>query len=206
MSKVEIAGIIVSAMLVLIALRVPLGAAMFVAGAAGYWWLVGEVALLNYLKGLLWARFSVYDLSVIPLFLLMGQFASAAGFSRNLFHAANTLVGHRNGGVAQAAIIACACFGAICGSSVATAATMSQVALPEMRRLNYSDRLATGTLAAGGTLGILVPPSIILIIYAVLAEQSIVKLFAAAVIPGACMRRSATPRCGTRSASTSTPR
>jgi C4-dicarboxylate transporter, DctM subunit len=184
MSKIEIAGIIIGTMLVLIALRVPLGAAMFVAGAAGYWWLVGENALLNYLKGLLWARFSVYDLSVIPLFLLMGQFASAAGFSRNLFHAANTLVGHRNGGVAQAAIIACACFGAICGSSVATAATMSQVALPEMRRLNYSDRLATGTLAAGGTLGILVPPSIILIIYALLAEQSIAKLFAAAVIPG----------------------
>jgi C4-dicarboxylate transporter, DctM subunit len=184
MSKIEIAGIIIGVMLVLIALRVPLGAAMFVAGAAGYWWLVGENALLNYLKGLLWARFSVYDLSVIPLFLLMGQFASAAGFSRNLFHAANTLVGHRNGGVAQAAIIACACFGAICGSSVATAATMSQVALPEMRRLNYSDRLATGTLAAGGTLGILVPPSIILIIYALLAEQSIAKLFAAAVIPG----------------------
>jgi len=184
MSKIEIASIIIGAMLVLIALRVPLGAAMFVAGAAGYWWLVGENALLNYLKGLLWARFSVYDLSVIPLFLLMGQFASAAGFSRNLFHAANTLVGHRNGGVAQAAIIACACFGAICGSSVATAATMSQVALPEMRRLNYSDRLATGTLAAGGTLGILVPPSIILIIYALLAQQSIAKLFAAAVVPG----------------------
>lgn len=184
MSKVEIAGIIVGAMLILIALRVPLGAAMFIAGAAGYWWLVGELALLNYLKGLVWARFSVYDLSVIPLFLLMGQFASAAGFSRNLFHAANTLVGHRNGGVAQAAIIACACFGAICGSSVATAATMSQVALPEMKRLNYSDRLACGTLAAGGTLGILVPPSIILIIYALLAEQSIAKLFAAAVIPG----------------------
>src|SRR5262245_63091463 len=113
----------------------------------------------------------------------MGQVASVAGFSRNLFHAANTLVGHRNGGVAQAAIIACACFGAICGSSVATAATMSQVALPEMRRLKYSDRLATGTLAAGGTLGILVPPSVILIIYAVLAEQSIVKLFSAAAIP-----------------------
>jgi len=184
MNKVEIAAIIVGAMLVLIALRVPLGAAMFVAGAAGYWWLVGEPALLNYLKGLLWARFSVYDLSVIPLFLLMGQFASTAGFSRKLFHAANTLVGHRRGGVAQAAIIACACFGAICGSSVATAATMSQVALPEMRRLKYSDRLATGTLAAGGTLGILVPPSVILIIYAVLAEQSVVKLFAAAVIPG----------------------
>src|SRR5262249_54920476 len=138
MSKVEVAAIIIGIMLILIALRVPLGAAMFVAGAAGYWWLVGDAALLNYLKGLLWARFSVYDLSVIPLFLVMGQVAPVAGFSRNLFYAANTLVGHRNGGVAQAAIIACACFGAICGSSVATAATMSQVALPEMRRLKYS--------------------------------------------------------------------
>ena len=184
MTKVEIIGISVGAMLVLIALRVPIGAAMFVAGAAGYWWMVGDAALLHYLKGVLWARFSVYDLSVIPLFLLMGQFASAAGFSRNLFHAANKLVGHRNAGVAQAAIIACACFGAISGSSVATAATMSQVALPEMKRLNYSDRLATGTLAAGGTLGILVPPTIILIVYALLAEQSIAKLFAASVIPG----------------------
>ena len=184
MTKVEIIGITVGAMLVLIALRVPIGAAMFVAGAAGYWWMVGDAALLHYLKGVLWARFSVYDLSVIPLFLLMGQFASAAGFSRNLFHAANKLVGHRNAGVAQAATIACACSGAISGSSVATAATMSQVALPEMKRLNYSDRLATGTLAAGGTLGILVPPTIILIVYALLAEQSIAKLFAASVIPG----------------------
>jgi tripartite ATP-independent transporter DctM subunit len=185
MSHAEIAGIFIAGMMVLIALRVPLGAAMFIAGAAGYWWMVGDAVLLNYLKGLLWARFSVYDLSVIPLFLLMGQIASTAGFSRDLFQAANTLVGHRNAGVAQAAVIACACFGAISGSSVATAATMSQVALPEMKRLNYSDRLACGTLAAGGTLGILVPPSIILIVYALLAEQSITKLFAASIVPGA---------------------
>jgi tripartite ATP-independent transporter DctM subunit len=184
MNKAEIAGIFLAAMLILIALRVPLGAAMFIAGAGGYWWMVGDTVLFNYLKGLLWARFSVYDLSVVPLFLLMGQFASSAGFSRDLFHAANKLIGHRNAGVAQAAIVACACFGAISGSSVATAATMSQVALPEMKRLNYSDRLATGTLAAGGTLGILVPPSIILIVYALLSEQSIAKLFAASIIPG----------------------
>jgi tripartite ATP-independent transporter DctM subunit len=183
-SNAAIAGVMVAAMLALIAARVPIWAAMFIAGAAGYWTMVGQSALLNYLKGLLWARFSVYDLSVIPLFLLMGQFASTAGFSKTLFQAANALVGHRRGGVAMAAIVACASFGAICGSSVATAATMSQVALPEMRRLNYSDRLSTGTLAVGGTLGILIPPSIILIIYAVLAEQSIAKLFAAALIPG----------------------
>jgi tripartite ATP-independent transporter DctM subunit len=183
-SRIEIAGLVLAAMLVLIAIRVPIGAAMFITGALGYWAMVGDIALLSYLKGLLWARFSVYDLSVIPLFLLMGQFASAAGFSRTLFQAANTLMGHRNGGVAMAAIIACAAFGAICGSSVATAATMSQVALPEMKRLHYSDRLATGTLAVGGVLGILIPPSVILIIFALLAEQSIAKLFAAALIPG----------------------
>jgi C4-dicarboxylate transporter DctM subunit len=184
MNKAEIIGIVAAGMMVLIALRVPLGAAMFAAGAVGYGWIVGYGPLLNYMKGLLWARFSVYDLSVIPLFLLMGQFASIAGFSRSLFRAANAWVGWAKGGVAQAAIIACACFGAISGSSVATAATMSQVVLPEMKRLKYSDRLSTGTLAAGGTLGILVPPSFILIIYAFLAEQSIIKLFAAAVVPG----------------------
>ncbi|HXH83010.1 MAG TPA: TRAP transporter large permease subunit [Candidatus Tectomicrobia bacterium] len=185
MSNLDAAGLILAAMLVLIALRVPIGAAMFAAGAVGYGAMVGQAALLSYLKGLLWARLSVYDLSVIPLFLLMGQFASAAGFSRTLFSAASALMGHRQGGVAMAAIAACAAFGAICGSSVATAATMSQVALPEMKRLAYSDRLATGTLAVGGTLGILIPPSVILIIYALLAEQSIVKLFAAAFVPGA---------------------
>lgn len=184
MSKVEIISLVSVGMMVLIALRVPLGAAMFAAGAAGYGWIVGYDPLLNYLKGLFWARFSVYDLSVIPLFLLMGQFASIAGFSRSLFRAANAWIGWVKGGVAQAAIVACACFGAISGSSVATAATMSQVVLPEMKRLKYSDRLSTGTLAAGGTLGILVPPSFILIIYSFLAEQSIIKLFAAAVVPG----------------------
>ena len=183
MSKVEIISIVSVGMMVLIALRVPLGASMFFAGAVGYGWIVGQGPLLNYLKGLFWARFSVYDLSVIPLFLLMGQFASVAGFSRSLFRAANAWIGWVKGGVAHAAIIACACFGAISGSSVATAATMSQVVLPEMKRLNYSDRLATGTLAAGGTLGILLPPSFILIIYAFLAEQSIIKLFAAAIVP-----------------------
>jgi len=183
MNKVEIIVLVSTGMMVLIALRVPLGAAMFFAGAAGYGWIVGYNPLINYMKGLFWARFSVYDLSVIPLFLLMGQFASVAGFSRSLFRAANAWIGWVKGGVAQAAIVACACFGAISGSSVATAATMSQVVLPEMKRLNYSDRLATGTLAAGGTLGILLPPSFILIIYSFLAEQSIIKLFAAAVVP-----------------------
>ena len=184
MSNAQYALATLGGMLALIAIRVPIGGAMFIAGAIAYWYKVGDIALLNYLKGLTWARFSTYDLSVIPLFLLMGQFAAVAGLSRKLFQAASTLIGHRKGGVAQAAIVACAAFGAICGSSVATAATMSQVALPEMKRLKYSDRLSTGTLAVGGTLGILIPPSVILIIYALLAEQNIVKLFAAAFIPG----------------------
>lgn len=184
MTNIQFALAILGGMLAMIAIRIPIGAAMFIAGAVGYWYRVGDIALLNYLKGLAWGRFSTYDLSVIPLFLLMGQIAASAGLSRRLFHAANSLIGHYKGGVAQAAILACASFGAICGSSVATTATMSQVALPEMKRLRYSDRLSTGTLAVGGTLGILIPPSVILIIYALLAEQNIVKLFAAAFIPG----------------------
>lgn len=184
MSNIQFALAIVGGMLALIAIRVPIGGAMFIAGAVGYWYKVGDIALLNYLKGLAWGRYSTYDLSVIPLFLLMGQFAAAAGLSTKLFHAANSLIGHFKGGVAQAAVLACAVFGAICGSSVATTATMSQVALPEMKRLKYSDRISTGTLAVGGTMGILIPPSVILIIYALLAEQNIVKLFAAAFIPG----------------------
>ncbi len=172
-------------MLVLMALRVPIAIAMFVPGAIGYVALAGDAALLNHLKGMAYARYSVYDLSVIPLFLLMGEFATKGGLSRALFKCANALLGHFRGGMAMAAILACAAFGAVCGSSVATAATVGQVALPEMRRYNYSGRLATATLAAGGTLGILVPPSVVLVVYAILTEQNIAKLFAAAFIPGA---------------------
>jgi tripartite ATP-independent transporter DctM subunit len=173
-----------AAMLALMALRVPVAAAMFVPGAVAYWLLAGDGALLSHLKGTVWARFSNYDLTVIPLFLLMGQFASQGGLSRDLFRAANALVGRLRGGMAMAAVLACAAFGAICGSSVATAATIAQVALPEMRRAGYSGRLATATLAAGGTLGILIPPSVVLVIFAILTEQNIGRLFAAAVIPG----------------------
>ena len=171
-------------MLALMALRVPIAIAMFIPGAVGYALLASPIALLNQLKGAAWARLSLYDLSVIPLFLLMGQFATQGGLSRALFRFANSLVGHRRGGMAMAAVLACAAFGTICGSSVATAATVTQVALPEMRRHHYSGRLATATLAAGGTLGILAPPSVVLVVYAILTEQNIAKLFAAAVIPG----------------------
>jgi tripartite ATP-independent transporter DctM subunit len=121
---------------------------------------------------------------VVPLFLLMGQFATHGGLSKALFRAGNTLIGHWRGGMAMAAVGACAGFGAICGSSLATAATMGQVALPELRSHKYSGRLATAAIAAGGTLGILIPPSVPLVIYAILTEQNIAKLFVSAFIPG----------------------
>jgi C4-dicarboxylate transporter DctM subunit len=130
------------------------------------------------------ARFASYDLSVIPLFILMGHFATQGGISRALFQFAAAVMGGFRGGLAMAAVLACAAFGAICGSSVATAATITGVALPEMKRHGYSGRLSTGTLAAGGTLGILIPPSVPLVIYAILTEQNIAKLFAAAMVPG----------------------
>jgi C4-dicarboxylate transporter DctM subunit len=184
MSPLLVGATLFAGMLVLMALRVPIAIAMFVPGAIGYIALSSEAALLSHLKGAVSARFSVYDLSVIPLFLLMGQFATQGGLSAALFRAAASYVGHFRGGLAMAAVLACAAFGAICGSSVATAATVAQVALPEMKRFNYSGRLATATLAAGGTLGILIPPSVVLVVYAILAQQNIAKLFAAAMIPG----------------------
>jgi tripartite ATP-independent transporter DctM subunit len=140
--------------------------------------------LLNQLKSLAYSTFSSHSLSIVPLFLLMGQFASLGGMSQALFKAAEAFIGHRRGGVGMAAIGGCAGFGAICGSSMATAATMAQVSLPELKRAGYHGGLAAGLLAAGGTLGILIPPSIVLVIYAILAEQNIAKLFAAAFIPG----------------------
>ena len=173
-------------MLALMVVRVPIGIAMFIVGAAGYVYLTGGnvMALLNSLKNLAYARLSNYDLVVIPLFLLMGQFATHGGLCKSLFRFVSAFLGHRKGGVAMAAIGACAGFGAICGSSLATAATMGQVALPELRRFGYSGALATGALAAGGTLGIMIPPSVPLVIYAILTQESIGKLFMAAVLPG----------------------
>ena len=140
--------------------------------------------LLNQMKTMAYGSFSNGSLSVVPLFLLMGQFASLGGMSKALFKAAEAFLGHRSGGVGMAAIGACAGFGSICGSSMATAATMGQVALPELKRAGYAGSLASGALAAGGTLGILIPPSIVLVIYAILAEQNIAKMFAAAFVPG----------------------
>jgi tripartite ATP-independent transporter DctM subunit len=159
---------------------------MFIAGASGYLWLNdwNVVILLASLKNLAYARLSNYDLVIIPLFLLMGQFATHGGLSRGLFNFVGAFLGHRRGGIAIASIGACAAFGAICGSSVATAATMGQVALPELKRYGYKGSLSTGALAAGGTLGILMGPSIPLVIYAILTQGSIGKQFIAAVVPG----------------------
>ncbi len=171
-------------MLVMMALRVPIAAAMFIPGALGYWALTNDAALLNQLKGSAVARLTVYDLSVIPLFLLMGQFATQGGLSRALFKAAAAFVGHIRGGLGMASVLSAGAFGAVCGSSVATSATITQVAYPEMKAHGYHGRLSTAALAAGGTLGILIPPSVPLVVYAILTEQNIAKLFAAAMIPG----------------------
>jgi C4-dicarboxylate transporter DctM subunit len=166
------------------AARIPIAAAMFFAGAYGYVMQTGWPGFSNYLNAQAFARFASYDLSVIPLFILMGNFATQGGISRALFAFAAGITRRFKGGMAMAAVLASAAFGAICGSSVATAATITGVALPELRRHGYSGRLATGTLAAAGTLGILIPPSVPLVIYAILTEQNIAKLFAAAMIPG----------------------
>jgi C4-dicarboxylate transporter DctM subunit len=171
-------------MLALIALRMPVGLAMLATGSAGYLAIAGAPAFLNYMKSTPYFLFSNYTLSVIPLFILMGAFAERSGLSQDLFRAASALVGHRRGGMAMAVIGACTAFGAICGSSVATTATFGRAALPELERYRYAPSLSTGTIAVGGTLGILIPPSVILVVYAISTEQNIVKLFQAALIPG----------------------
>ena len=184
MTPLAITGAIFAVMLLLMALRTPIAIAMFIAGSIGYVAQAGWPPFANFLNAQAFARFASYDLSVIPLFILMGNFASQGGISKSLFEFASSVMSRFRGGLAMAAVLASGAFGAICGSSVATAATITSVALPEMRRHGYSGRLATGTLAAGGTLGILIPPSVPLVIYAILAEQNIAKLFAAAMVPG----------------------
>ena len=184
MTPILLVLLIFAAMLLLMALRTPIAVAMFCAGALGYVLQAGWLPLASFLNTQAFARFASHDLSVIPLFILMGNFATQGGISRALFEFAAAVMSRFKGGLAMASVLACAGFGAICGSSVATAATVTQVALPQMRKHGYSGRLATGTLAAGGTLGILIPPSVPLVIYAILTEQNIAKLFAAAMLPG----------------------
>tara|TARA_R110002072_G_scaffold44812_12_gene125053 strand:- start:2464 stop:3783 length:1320 start_codon:yes stop_codon:yes gene_type:complete len=186
MSNLELGFWSFPILLVMVFLRAPIGLAMLLCGFGGWFMAMGgnPTPLLAKMKSETYTTFSSYSLSIIPMFLLMGQFATLSGMSQALFKAAESFLGHRRGGVAMAAVGACAGFGAICGSSLATAATMSKVALPELRRYGYSGGFSTATLAAGGTLGILIPPSVILVIYAILTEQNIAKLFLAAFIPG----------------------
>jgi len=172
-------------LMALIFLRMPIGLAMLVCGLGGTALVTGGwLVVLARLKTETFGTFSSYSLSIVPLFLLMGQFSTLGGMSTSLFKAAESWLGHRKGGIAMASVGACAGFGSICGSSLATAATMGQVALPELRRYGYPGGLATATLAAGGTLGILIPPSVVLVIYAILTEQNIAKLFLSAFVPG----------------------
>lgn len=185
MTNIEIGLWSFPGLLVLIFLRVPIGLAMFVAGLVGLYFVTdGNTVALSRLKNETYSTFSSYSLSIVPMFLLMGHFATLGGMSQALFKAAEGFLGHRKGGVAMAAVGACAGFGAICGSSLATAATMGRVALPELRRYGYDGGFSQATLAAGGTLGILIPPSVVLVIYAILTEQNIAKLFLAAFLPG----------------------
>ena len=185
---IGLAGLV--ALFVLLALRVPVGLAMVAVGIGGNYALSLVVPYLRFdpflkqFKTLLWNVVANYELSVVPLFILMGFLASHANLSRDLFQGVNALVGRLRGGVAMAAVTACAGFGAVCGSSLATASTMGRVALPELRRMRYAPTLATGSLAAGGTLGILIPPSVALVIYAIIVEASIIEMFQAAIIPG----------------------
>jgi tripartite ATP-independent transporter DctM subunit len=185
---IGVAGLVV--LFGLLALRVPVGLAMVGVGIGGSYTLSLVVPYLRFepylrqFKTLLWGQVANYELSVVPLFVLMGYLASQANLSRDLFQGIKALVGRFRGGVAMAAIGACAGFGAVCGSSLATASTMGRVALPELARMKYDSRLATGTLAAGGTLGILIPPSVVLVIYAIIVEGSIIQMFQAAIIPG----------------------
>jgi tripartite ATP-independent transporter DctM subunit len=174
----------------LLALRVPVGLAMTGLGIGGTYALSIVAPHLRFepylkqFKTLFWNSVANYDLSVVPLFVLMGFLASQANLSRDLFQGVNALIGRMRGGVAMAAVGACAGFGAVCGSSLATASTMGRVALPELKRMRYDRSLAAGTLAAGGTLGILIPPSIALVIYAIIVEASIIDMFQAAIVPG----------------------
>ncbi|WP_169566341.1 TRAP transporter large permease [Sneathiella limimaris] len=185
MSGLEIGIASFPALMLLIFLRVPIGLAMFVVGLVGLYFVTdGTTVAFARLKNETYTTFSSYSLTIVPMFLLMGHFATLGGMSSALFKAAEGFVGHRKGGVAMAAIGACAGFGAICGSSLATAATMGRVALPELKQYGYAGGFSTATLAAGGTLGILIPPSVVLVIYAILTEQNIAKLFLAAFIPG----------------------
>ena len=184
MSPVTIGIIGIVVLIAIFLLRMPVGFAMAAVGLVGFSYLVSPEAGLSIVARDVFHTFSSYSLTVIPMFVLMGSIAFASGMSRRLYDAGHSLVGRLRGGLAMATVVGCAGFAAICGSTNATAAAMGRVSLPEMKRYNYADSLATGSVAAAGSLGILIPPSTIFIIYGIMTEQSIGKLFVAGVFPG----------------------
>jgi C4-dicarboxylate transporter, DctM subunit len=179
---IAIGGFVV--LFALIALRVPIGIAMGVVGVGGFAMIVGIEPALHQLSLVTLRAATTHSYGLIPMFILMGAFATASGMSAELFRAANAWMGHRRGGLAMATVAACGGFAAISGSSVATAATMTRVALPEMRSAGYSPAIAAGTIAAGGTIGILIPPSVVFAIYGIITDQDIARLFIAGLVPG----------------------
>lgn len=184
MNPILLSTLIFGLLFTLIAAGMPIGFAMGLSAFLGTLLLIDAQAALSLLGQTAYETGLTYNLSVLPMFVLMGFIAGKAGLSEALYRACNTWLGHRRGGLALATIGGCGAFAAICGSSLATAATMAQIALPEMRRYGYDDRLATGALAAGGTIGILIPPSVLLVIYGLLTETSISALFLAGIVPG----------------------
>jgi tripartite ATP-independent transporter DctM subunit len=184
MSPVAAGLVGIGVLILLLFSRMQIGACMGLVGFCGFAYIIGFEAALGVLKTVPYTTFSQQSLSVIPLFMLMGSFCFSAGISEDLYRGIHKWLGHLKGGLAMATVVACACFAAISGSSLATVATLGKVAMPEMKRYNYSPALATGAIAAGGSIGILIPPSVILIIYGVMTEQSIGKLFMAGFIPG----------------------
>ena len=172
------------ALFALMLLRVPVGMAMGLVGVTGYAWIVGPMPALKLVGQTSMRTVTDYTFGVIPMFMLMGALVSVSGVSRELFKAANSLIGHLRGGLGVATVLACGGFAAICGSSVATAATFSKVAYPEMRRFGYPQSFATGVIAAGGTLGIMIPPSTVFAIYGLITQQDVGKLFVAGILPG----------------------
>src|SRR6201994_3726326 len=184
MSNEAVALIGFVSLFALMLLRVPVGMAMGLVGITGFGYLTGFAPALKLVGQTTMRTVTDYSFGVIPMFLLMGAFVSASGVSRELFRAANTFVGHRKGGLGLATIVSCGAFPAISGSSVATAATFSTVAYPEMRRYGYPQSFSAGVIAAGGTLGAMLPPSTVLAVYGIITEQDIGKLFIAGIVPG----------------------
>lgn len=184
MSEITVGVIGIVVLMFLFLLRVPVAFSMAIVGVTGFAYLTSPEAGLSILSRDIFEQFSSYSLSCIPMFILMGCFAFASGISKRLYNTTYAWLGHVRGGLIMATVMACAAFGAICGSSAATAATMGKIAIPEMKRYNYDDTLATGSVASAGTLGVMIPPSTVFIIYGILTENSIGKLFIAGVLPG----------------------